>query len=314
MRGLGGEIGAVIVRARRQFPDHQVDVAYRVCLPVYEVTLKVTEMAASDLSTTARFVLQIVQVGVAAADEIGRLMGLDSGNVTTAAGELLAANLVVQRGDQKIEITEEGKTVLRDGGRTLRPRNRHLKVAYDAATRMVLNMDTDRLLHREAVRERGLFVAPVGPRRPRVNNIPLEDVVEYDRIFGRRGRGMDGEILEVSAIRDVRLKYRDDVVVAKLDGAPPAKPLFAAYRAGQYLPEESTALERFAERGVNLVPEEHEQGGGRMPWAQSTVVGGEESKLLESIEVLDERILSTEQNGLSSNRCGWIEGDRRDRG
>ena len=295
MTGFEGEIGAVVVRARRQYPDHRLDVAYRVCLPVYEVTLKVTEMAESDLSTTARFALQVVQVGVAAAEEIGRLMGLDTSDVTSAAAELLAANLVVQRGDRGIEITEEGRSVLRDGGRTFRPRNRHPKVPYDAVTGKMLNMNIDRLLHREAVRKRGLFVAPVGPRRPRVTSIVLEDVVEYDRIFGRRRRGADGEILEISAIRDVRLKYRDDVVVAKLDGVPPTKPVFAAYRAGQYLVEESAAMQRLAERGVGLVPEELQQGGERMPWAHSTVISGEESRLLESIENLDDRILSREQ-------------------
>ena len=33
------DIGAALARARRQFPDHRPDAAYRVCLPVYEVTL-----------------------------------------------------------------------------------------------------------------------------------------------------------------------------------------------------------------------------------------------------------------------------------
>ena len=295
MAGFEGEIGAVVLRAGRQFPDRRLDVAYRVCLPVYEITLKVTEMAEGDLSTTARFALQIVQIGVAAAEEIGRLMGLDASDVTSAAAELLATNLVVQRMDQRLEITEEGKSALRDGGRTFRPRNRHPKVPYDAVTRTILNMDVERLLRRETVRKRGLFVAPVGPRRPRLNSIQLEDVVEYDRIFGRRGRRADGEILEISAIKDVRLRYRNDVVVAKLDGGPPTKPVFAAYRAGQYLVEESAAMQRLSERGVRLVPEELQQGSGRMPWAHSTVVNREESKLLESLERLDDRIGSTEQ-------------------
>ena len=295
MAGFEGEIGAVVLRAGRQFPDRRLDVAYRVCLPVYEVTLKVTEMAESDLSTTARFALQIVQIGVAEAEEIGRLMGLDASDVTNASAELLAANLVVQRMDQGIEITEEGRSALRDGGRTFRPRNRHPKVPYDAVTRTILNMDVERLLHRETVRKSGLFVAPVGPRRPRVNSIELEDVVEYDRIFGRRGRRAGGEILEISAIRDVRLKYRDDVVVAKLDGVPPTKPVFAAYRAGQYLGEESAAMQRLSERGVGLVPEELQKGSDRMPWAHSTVGNREESTLLESIDKLDDRIGTTER-------------------
>lgn len=314
MSGVESEVGAAVVRARRQFGDHHLDVAYRVCLPVYEVTLRVTEMAESDLSTTARFALQIVRIDVASPEEIGRLMGLEPHDIASAAAELLAANLVVQRADREIEITEEGKRVLRDGGRTFRPRHRHPKVPYDAVTRSILNIDIERLRHRDEVRKNGLFVAPVGPRRPRVSSIVLEDVVNYDRIFGRRSRGVDGEILEISAIRDIRLKYRDDVVVAKLDSDASAKPVFAAYRAGQYLVEESAAMQRLAERGVSLVPEELEAGGRRMPWAHSAAVGGEESKLLESIEKLDDRILSTEQEAaaVESDRSATL--DARERG
>ena len=54
----------VAARAKRRFPDHQVDVPYGVCLPVYEVRLKVTELAEDSLSTPARFVLRLADSGV----------------------------------------------------------------------------------------------------------------------------------------------------------------------------------------------------------------------------------------------------------
>ena len=314
MAGFEGEIGAAVLRAKRQFPDHRPEVAYRVCLPVYELTLKVTEMAAGDLSTIARFVLQLAQAGIAATEEIGRLMGVDAGDVVSAAAELLAANLIVQRGDGGMEVTEDGRSVLRDGGRTLRPRNRYPKVPYDAATRNIVNMDIGRLLNREGVRKRGLFVAPVGPRRPRVNSIELEDVVDYDRMFGGRGRGAAAEMLEISAIRDVRLKYRDDVVMVKLDGGGSAKPAFAAYRAGQYLEPESAAMQRLAERGVELVPDELERSVGTMPWAHSKVVTSEESQLLEVIDRLDDGIGAKEREAAAVEAERGATLDVRERG
>ena len=313
MAGVETEIAGVVLRAKRQFPDHRLEVAYGVCLPVYEVTLRVTEMAASDLSTTARFALQVVQLGIRTAGEIGRVLGLDGNDVANAAAELLGANLVVQRQDREIEITEEGRSVLRDGGRTFRPRNRHPRVPYDAVTRKILDMHMERLLSREDVRKRGLFVTPVGPRRPRLGNVVLADVVEYERIFGGRGRGSDGEMLEISAIKDIRLKYRDDVVVVKLDGARSATPVFAAYRAGQYLRDESAAMQRVAERGVDLVPEELQQVGRSMPWAHSGVVTGDESKLLEAIEGLDDGIHAREQEAaaVKAERSATLDAQER---
>ena len=285
MGRLDSELGTAAARAKRRFPDHRLDVVYRVCLPVYEVVLKVTEMAESELSTTARFVLQLTNLGVGQAVEIGRLMGLNSGDVVTAAAELLGGNLVAQGPDREMDITEEGRRILANGGRALRPRNRHPRVAYDPVAKRVIYMEIEKLLAREDVRKRGAFVVPTGPRRPRLSSILLDEVVEYDRIYGARRQ--DGEMLEVSAIKDIRLKYRDDVVVVKLDGAASEKPIFAAYRATQYLEEESAAIQRLAERGVDVVPDEMKSGES-MAWAISAVVTSEESQILEVIEKLDQ--------------------------
>ena len=45
------ELDEVAARAKRRFPDHKVDVPFRVCLPVYDLRLKVTEVAEDELST-----------------------------------------------------------------------------------------------------------------------------------------------------------------------------------------------------------------------------------------------------------------------
>ena len=93
MRSPVDEHAAVVSRVKRQFPDHRVDVAYSVCLPVYELRLRVTEMAEHALSTAARFVLQLANLEVIQPSEIGRVLGLQDSFVTSAAAELLGESL-----------------------------------------------------------------------------------------------------------------------------------------------------------------------------------------------------------------------------
>lgn len=312
MRDLESDLGTVVSRVQRQYPDHRYDCAYGVCLPVYQVVLKVVEMAESDLSTTARFMLQLAHSGIAESEEIGRLMGLDAADVVGTAVELLGTSLIVQRPDGGVEVTEEGRRVLREGGRLLHPSNRHTRVPYDPITRRIPLVELERLREREYVRKKGLFVAPVGPRKPRLSSIALEEVIEYERVFGRRGRRGRGEVLEVSGIKDVTLKYREDVVLAKLDAAASGRPVFAAYRAGQYLKEESAAMQRLSERGVDLVPEDCRRGPV-MPWAHSAVVTREESNLLETIEALGDGIREKEREARTAQAQRGATLDARER-
>ena len=66
---------SVSARAAQRFPDHKVDIAYAVCIPVYELRLKATVMSEHDLSTPARFILQLLSLKVTNPHEIGRLLG-----------------------------------------------------------------------------------------------------------------------------------------------------------------------------------------------------------------------------------------------
>ncbi len=283
---------SIAARAKRRFPQHRVDVAYAACLPVYELFLKVTEMAEGELSTTARFVLQLSSLEVGRTEEIERLLGLGAEHVVGAAAELLGGGLVSQGLDQKMEVTEQGRQVLSDGGRLWRPRNRHPRVPFDPVGKRVVYVDTERLLGRDEVRKRGLFVLPVSPRRPRLGSIRLEEVADYERNFGRRRTS--GEMLEVAAIRDIRLKYRDDIVVVKLDPEGPGASAFVVYCGNQYAEQESIAVQRLVERGVEVVPGELKRGQS-MVWAGWGAVSGGESEVLATIEDLDRKILENEQ-------------------
>ena len=295
------ELEDVAARAKRRFPEYRVDCAYYVCLPVYDLRLKATEVGDDDLSTPARFVLQLSNLNVAQPSEIGRLLGLSETYVAVAAAELLSQNLVAQWPDQRIGITDRGKQVLSDGGKTRRPRNRHFRVPFDPLTKKIVDLDATQLLDREEVRKNGQFVPSTSPRRPRLSNIRIDEVRDYERSYlSRRDKT---EILEVSDIKEMRLKYRDDVILVKLDAPNTNETRFAAYRAQQYLEEESASIQRLADRGVELVPEELKAEPAARQ-ANPVSASEEESVLLEEIDSLDHEVSETER-AVAEARAGY---------
>ena len=292
MNNPQSELDDVVVRAKRRFPDHRVDCAFKVCLPVYDLRLKATTIAEDSLSTPAWFVLQMSNLNITQPTEIGKLLGISDSYVAVAAAELLSEHLVAQWPDRRIGITDRGKQVLTDGGKTRRPRNRHLRVPYDPLTKRIIDMDVTQLLDRDYVLKNGLFVAWTSARKPRISNIRLDEVRKYE--LSHELRREKSEILEVSDIKDTRLKYRDDVVLVKLDAADRDGPRFAAYRAQQYLEEESGSIQRLADRGVDLVPEELKPE--LTTWPMNPVTASkEESGLLNDIDALDHKVRQTEQ-------------------
>ena len=285
MKITDNELDGVAARAKRRFPDNKVDMSFRVCLPVYELRLKVTEVAEDELSTPARFVLQMSNLKVTQPAELGKMLGMSQNYVASAAAELLRENLVTQSPGLHIGITDSGKQVLKDRGRTRRARNKHIRVPYDPLTRRILDTDVEQLLDRDEVRKNGLFIPPTIPRRPRLSNIRIDEIRGYERFYGRQRD--KAEILEVSDIKDVRLKYRSDVILVKLDAVNSDKSLFAAYQAQQYLEEESASIQRLADRGVDLVPGELKPEHFAH-WIQPQEISQEESSLLKEIDDLDQ--------------------------
>lgn len=284
MNGENYDYHAIASRAKRRFPDYKLDMLFPVCLPVYELRIKVTEMVGHSLSTTALFVLQLTNLDIRRPSEICRMLGLTEEYLATATAELLSEGLVIQLPDLDIKVTDIGKEVIRNGGKSLRTRSRYPKVPYDHLSKRIITFDLDHLRDGNDVRKDGLFVVPAKPRRPHLGNLRITEVREYDRIYTHK-RSQPAEILEISEVKDVRLRYRDDVVLVRLNTPNYDNPLFAAYSSAQYLEEESGAIQRLADSGVNLVPDEHEltdqTSAGGLP-----LILNEEPSLIEDIERL----------------------------
>ena len=305
-----GDLAGVRARVKRRFQDYDVEFAYPACLPVYDVRLRVVEQEVGQLSTAASFVLRLANVPVTDVDEIRHLLGLSEGDLVTTAAELLSASLVVQRPDRGIRITELGCAVLKEAGRTYRPRNRHPRVPYDPLIRSVADIGLDDLVEMQEVRKQGLFVAPTRPRRPRLGQIRLAEVQTYEEQFSRARQSV--EILQVSDIKDIRLRYRTDMILAKLLHRQSQAELYVAYRAQQYLERESEAIQRLAASGVDLVPKDIRPAAGESS-VPRTWLSPEESALVGDIDELDRALGETDAEVADAEASRSATQDERER-
>ena len=280
------DLPAVRARAKRRFRDYDVDLAYPVCLPVYDLRIRIVVHETSKLSTPARFVLMLANAQVTDVVEIQEFLGLSEGEVALAAAELLSDGLVEQLPDLSIRITERGRAVLKEAGQTYRPRNRHPRVPYDPLVRAIPTVDLDDLLEREDVRKEELFIPPTKPRRPRLSQVRLAEVQDYEEQFGKARQKV--EILQVADIKDVRLRYRSDVILVRMLHRQTRRELFVAYRAQQYLERESEAIQLLSGSGFKLVPQE--AGPTNAAPASWKRLPPEESVLAEDIGELDEAL------------------------
>ena len=281
------EIAIVSARAKRQFPDYLVDAAYPVGWPVYTVRLTLTVLEEQEISAVGRYILRLAALGPAEPAEFSRLLGLSDKFVIGAAAELLSGELARQRPDLKLEITDKGKQAVERGGRSWAPRRKHILVPFDPITRQIQDIEINRndLIYNDEARKDSLFVVPASGDKPRMSELRLEEIRDY----ARSEEGIkETEITDVSEIhnRDARLRYRKDITVVKLTPIGGGSTTYAAFLGRKYLEDETIALQRLADSGVDLVPEEFAPSPAA-PWAKSHTATATEDNLLSAIQKAD---------------------------
>ena len=290
----GAEIALVLARAKRRFPGYEVDAAYPIGWPVYTVRLALTVLAEQEISTVARYILRLVGLGPTVPAELGRLLGLSDKFVAGGAAELLSGVLVVQRPDLHLEVTELGRQTLANGGRSWSPRREHMSVPFCPITRQVLDIGTDGLMYPDVARKNGLFVVPNAGGKPRLGELRIEAIKDYAR--AEEGIKPD-EITEIAEIhnRDARLRYRNDITVVKLVAPHGGQPSFAAFRGRECLEEETISLQRLADSGINLTPEEYERRSYAQ-WQLPPGVSPAEENILSSVREDYQAVREAEQS------------------
>ena len=293
MDSLRHEMTIAVARAQRRFEGYRVDVAYPICWPVYSIRLTMTVMAEQELSTVARYILRLSNSGISAPQEFGRLLGLPDNFTVNAAAELLGAELVVQQYDGRLAITDHGRETLLNGGRSWQPRREHMRIPFDPLTRRVLDTNVRGLLHRDQVQKSGTFVVPGTGNKPRLSELRIEEIRDFTH--GEEGISPE-EIIEVAEFRDrdAWLRYRDGLIVVKMDSLRGDQPFFAVYRGYDYLDEETNAVQRLVDSGLTLIPEEF-ASPAQDPWLDSRSASRNEETLLNAIKDSGRGVAEIEQ-------------------
>ena len=296
-------VDLIAVRARREFPGHRVDAIYPVCWPVYRVRLTVTTMAQVELATTAHYILRLVDLGPVAATELARQMGLPEKYILGAAADMLRDDLLTQRpADLRIAITDKGKQAIADDGKAISPQTKPMEIPFDPLTRKVVDLDTGDLLHRDRISSDGLYLVQYVGAKPKRSDLRFEEIKSYNANSPSEDR-IEEDIIEVSEVRrgNARLQYRNDIFVAKLNGRNSNDTTFAAFRGHEYLEDESTVLQRLAQKGVSLTPGEFEDGDSVAP-GYSPLASSEERSLITDIDELGAALDEGEQDATGLER------------
>ncbi len=273
-------------RAQRRFPDCQLDAIYPICWPVYRVRLTVTVLKQGRLSTTANYILRLVDHGVSEPSELKRLLCLPEEYIVNAAAELLRPGLVEQSQDLRLGLTDKGQNVLSKNGEIVRPQTEQMEIPFDPLTQKVPDISVKELLNQKEVESGDLFVVQYTGPKPGSKDLRLEAIKRYkNRDASKSYTG--GDIISISDVksRNARLQYRRDILIVKLSRPDTGEAIFSAYRYNQYLEDETDSLQRLTEHGVNLVPGEFEHGN--LPVGSTSPASSEEGDLLKEIEELD---------------------------
>ena len=148
-------------------------------------------------------------------------------------------------------------------------------------------------LYLDQVQKNGLFCIPNSGQKPRLSELRIEEIKDYARYED----GLEPEeILEVAEIsnRDTRLRYWAGLIVVKMEVPNSDRLGFAVYRGHEYLEEHTAAVQRLADAGYNVVPDEYENVGIE-PWSQSHLVSIIEAELLSAIKEGDQALNDAEQ-------------------
>ena len=304
------DLAVARARAKRRFPEHTVFAAYPMGWPVYTVRLTLTVLAEQEIGTVARYLLRLAAAGAAEPSEFSRLMGLSDKFIAGAGAELLSKELVIQRPDRQLEITEAGRKALAAGGRSWSPQREYLTVPFDPITRKILDLAPDDLLYPDNAGKTGLFLLPQSGNKPRLTELPPEAIRDY----ANHEEGLTpAEIVEVAEIhnRDARLRYRNDLTVVRLTASAGSQPTFVAFHGPVYLETETLALQRLAEAGVNLTPDEYTLDNVR--WSTSPGASSEETRLLAAVREDDRAVRAVEQSILEAKVARQDTADDRER-
>lgn len=278
---------SMLADAKRRFPGCEVAVyPFAALWPIYDATLTVTALTPHELSTTARFILRLVNLGVSQPFELARTLGLSEDYAAVAAADLLKAGHVVQQPDKAIALTDLGLQTLNDRGRSFVPQSHYLNVAYDPIIGEVADIDGNRLQTMNQARQRGEFVMPANHRKPRLANFRMDAV---KAAAARNPYFNESEITQITSVRNPKPKYRSDLTLLGMREPGSDRLIFSAYRGRRYMENQSEAVRRLADNGADLTPQEANPESAKA-WVDAAAMPAQERERLSNLVDLSERV------------------------
>ena len=134
---------------------------------------------------------------------------------------------------------------------------------------------------------------PASGNKPRLSELHIEEIRDF--AHGEEGISPE-EIIEVAEFRDrdAWLRYRDGLIAVKMDSLRGNQAVFAVYKGYDYLEEETNAVQRLVDSGLNLLPEEF-VFSLQEPWLHSRSPSTLEETLLSTINAHGRDVMEAEQ-------------------
>lgn len=203
---MSGRFRALERRFGNLRPGLQLVAVEEVALPVTVVLAEVLAQEKKKLPIAEEFVLRFVGAGVDTPAKIAAYLGLEIPHVIDSAAVQLAENHLRRNGEDRLELTEKGKEVVRVLV-TTQPVIRELPVAFDRLTWSPANIPERALLEKREAEEAGMTILPasrnamigLGDVTPAGMNSLFQDerlqVLRVHRVTSRKHRYLPVQLL-----------------------------------------------------------------------------------------------------------------------
>ena len=247
--------------ARSRYPRYDINSAFPVCWPVYQLRLGLTVSIRKRLSTAQRFCLQLLEQSRAPATQIAEWMGLPNNYVQDMLGTLAGQNLVTLSTFPCVDITPEGQRVLQQEGHTIQVQTRRMTVSYDPLCRRILQEEPSLSTRSESEKAPEFLLPTEKMTKPTVDKLDSSQMRnDILACYSNRRKGEITEVLHVDRIykNDTRLMFGRDKVIVVM--TPPesnaSHPILAVYHRyrDSFMEEETNELQNLEPTWQKFVP------------------------------------------------------------
>src|SRR6266853_5853542 len=174
-----------------------------VGLPVYRLNILALVQLRKSFPPIEEFVMRTVHAGFRSVEDIGGLLGLSRATVEGTLSNLIRADLVVERNDSSVTISQDGATALQEEAH-IKPISQTLAIDFDGLVRTPKWYGRHGLLTIQQIESIGLMpIRGFPPKRPTVAELNPNDVFDVLRLAA--GVADDAKVL--LKVRDIT-RYR----------------------------------------------------------------------------------------------------------